>query len=366
MVHQSSVGMPWTTRPIAPTDYKLVQRKVAKSRIGIIDRFVPSRKVDTKYQIALDASGLSNKQLLKGRTRMATRALILGVTLFFITQLLQLKQPLDIGKIGLNSLMVPSKHPILLRAVHDVPIIENVLASIGSVANLGDIASDPTVNPKVEENEQSKVTTLPVLSPVTNVGNIPPTARKPIVSAISNVGSIPPTASKPIIKGIVRTPDPSYKIHLPAGFQRTADTRGGVRLPPSVIECSSSQQPSQKHEEYQLLLENDTLKQPRKQQPADWVQKSVKKCSAKSREVISGIKKKAFQSLLTFREKYIALVENDNFFLWYLFWISMGLASLKFCQHSTDRHICMSRSFHQTSSMLNVNVTKWLAYFHFE
>lgn len=290
-LHQSSVLMPWTTRATAPTDYKLVQRKAANSMIGIMGQSISSRIVDEKYQIALDTSGLSTGQLSKiGRCRKTTRVIILGIALCVIAQLFQFKHPF---KFGLDSLLVPSKHPMLLRTVNGVPAIEKVIDSFVSSASAsyGDIIAP----------DQPKDTM--------HTGS----------SAFADVSRIIPTEIMPIIVDTIRSADQSYKMKVSIGSQRSktfgagADTQLGEC--PSPQKVHSTSQTPQKHEEYQHLLESSKTKHPRKQQPAVWIQQRVKRCSARSRRIISGIKTKAFQSLLNFKEEYIALVENDNFFL---------------------------------------------------
>jgi hypothetical protein len=285
-MNQTSDLMPWITRSTAPTDYQLVQRKIAKNRIDFFGRFILSRNVDENYQIALEASGLSaTGQIRKGRNRIMTRIIILGAVLFVISQLLQLKHPLHIGKVETNSLLELSKHPTLLRDVNEVSVIENVLDS----ASLGVIAFDPTVNSE-EDMRQSEDTSLNSLS-----------------SAFADVGNIIPKASIPITVETVRNED-SVGFQIGAGV---VTRLGACTTPPNE---SMSQTAREHDEEYQLLLENSKTKQLRNQR-STWIQQRAKKCIARSRRVISGIKTKALQSLLTFREEYIALVENDKFFL---------------------------------------------------
>ncbi len=274
-MNQTSILVtPWTTRSTAPTDYQLVQRKVAQNRNDFFGRFILSRNVDEKYQIALDASGLSAiGRIGKGRNRIVTRILILGAVLFVISQLPHLKHPLHVGKVETYSLLELSKLPTLLRDVNEVPVIENVVES----ASHGDIASDPTVTSEHDENRQSEDTTLIFSSVFAGIGKIIPEASMHIVEMVRNEDSV--------------------GLQIRAGV----DTR---------LDASA-----RKHdEEHQLVMENSKTKQPRKQR-VTWIRQRVKRCSARSRRVISGIKTIALQSLLTFREEYIALVENDKFFL---------------------------------------------------
>jgi hypothetical protein len=285
-MNQTSDLMPWITRSTAPTDYQLVQRKIAQNRIDFFGRFIFSRHIDENYQIALDASGLSaTGRIRKGRNRIITRIIILGAVLFVISQLLQLKHPLHVGKVETNSLLELSKHPTLLRDVNEVSVIKTVLDS----ASHGVIASDPTVTSEQDENRQSEDNSLNNLS-----------------SAFADIGKIIPEAGIPITVETVRNEDS-------VGFQIVAvDKRlGACTTPPN----ESMSQTKRKHEEeYQLLLESSKTKQPRNQR-STWIQQRAKRCSARSRRVISGIKTKALRSLLTFKEEFIALVENDKFFL---------------------------------------------------
>jgi len=68
-------------------------------------------------------------------------------------------------------------------------------------------------------------------------------------------------------------------------------------------------------EECQHLLGHNTEKKEAKKKPTASIHHKVNKYTVRSRKLSAGIKKRALQSLVGFRDSYIALVENDDFFL---------------------------------------------------
>eukprot|EP00579_Thalassiosira_antarctica_P029318 CAMPEP_0202029594 /NCGR_PEP_ID=MMETSP0905-20130828/64060_1 /ASSEMBLY_ACC=CAM_ASM_000554 /TAXON_ID=420261 /ORGANISM="Thalassiosira antarctica, Strain CCMP982" /LENGTH=489 /DNA_ID=CAMNT_0048593363 /DNA_START=62 /DNA_END=1531 /DNA_ORIENTATION=- len=79
--------------------------------------------------------------------------------------------------------------------------------------------------------------------------------------------------------------------------------------------CGESFNASEPEEYRCLLRHNNTKKKGGKKQPGASIPRRVKRYTARSRKFGARIKKRALQSLDSFRDGYIALVENDDFFL---------------------------------------------------
>lgn len=294
---------PWTTRSTAPTDYKLVQRRAANEKNYIIGRCTSFRSIHDKYQVALEVSGLSSSQLLKERNVKTTRAFILGIALYVTTLLLQFTHhPLDIGTFRLE-LQVSSKFTSLLRAVNNLATIENNFSSIPSYGN------------ESSAIDRDKLLSKP--SPYCDRFD-PPVSEHDENGLFDETTFYDPSASADVINNTTSPATNNIDFNVRHLFEgrRVVETLTSVET-----EVASHLSPPRGDDfslhdldERQPLLKIDKMTKTRTH-PAAWVQHTVKRCSARSRQVISGMKNKAHRSLLLFRKEYIALVENDNFFL---------------------------------------------------
>jgi len=118
-----SHASPWTRRSTAPTDHVMIRRLFDDDATGLgsVGRCIPQRMAAEMYHVALDAAGLSTgcRLAVLGRSsswgpltrgRNMARAVILGMAVCLIFQLLQSRQnPVDGGLVdaGTRPLLVP-------------------------------------------------------------------------------------------------------------------------------------------------------------------------------------------------------------------------------------------------------------------
>lgn len=332
----------WTTRPIAPNDYKLVQRLVKDAKVESEDEATSLTSVEENHQIALDASGLSPNQLmlksnntyalwnaLKCRRMTPTKAAIIGVALYAGAQLLKLNQdpfdynvvdlltgtntaaPLGVAvSVGLQTLLDPSNHikPQDLNENTKSPASVLILDNNDTSSSFDMPSSslfEGTIGETVFESDSSAYqATLLDNAPEDSADNM-----RDLTTAMNEV-QVDDTAWESIPSSIIKWP---HQIVETREQDSLDNERNSVHFPRERDESSSVPPET---EEYRPLLKHTPAKKEGKQ-PAASIHHKVKRYTVKSsNKLLSiGLKKRTLQGLKGLKKEYIALVENDDFFL---------------------------------------------------
>ena len=337
-----SHASPWTRRSTAPTDHVMIRRIFDEDAIGLgsVGGCIPQRMAAEIYQVALDAAGLSTGCRLavldrpsswvpSCRGRNMSRAIILGMAVCLILQLLQSRQnPVDDGKLGL--LADSGTRPLLVP----YSILPRYL-TVGVLSTRSD--DDATaLMPLSHDNSSANGTTL------LHVGAAADALVETWQAIIDWHEDADRTRKKDERKEKTDRREAKRKRKEEADRKRKEEERkrekderqanrkwkeDAHRLKHRISEARSDQateagmllswpreggSASSSHGEYLLLLGQKNEKKEVKVPP---IHRKLEIYTARSRRLISRTAKQVHRGLVGFRRGYEALVENDDFFL---------------------------------------------------
>ena len=338
-----SHASPWTRRSTAPTDHVMIRRFFGDDATGLgsVGRGIPQRMAAEMYHVALDAAGLSTgcRLAVLGRSsswgplsrgRNMVRAVILGMAVCLSFQLLQSRQNrVDGGRLlvdaGTRSLLVP----ILSDSVLPRYLTMGVLSTRSN--------DDATaLMPLSHDDSSVNGTTL------RHVGAAADVLVETWQAIIDWHEDADRTRKKEERKKNAYKREAKCKRKEEADRKRKeeerkreTDERQANRkwkedanpLKHRISEARSDQateggmllswpreggSASSSHDEYLLLggqkSEKKDVKEPQ-------IHRKLDRYTARSRRLISRTAKQVHRGLVGFRRAYIALVENDDFFL---------------------------------------------------
>ena len=338
-----SHASPWTRRSTAPTDHVMIRRLFDDDAIGLgsVGRCIPQRMAAEMYHVALDAAGLSTgcRLAVLGRSsswgplsrgRNMVRAVILGMAVCLGFQLLQSRQnPVDGGRLGL--LVDDGTRSLLVPILSDSVLPRYLTMGVLSTRSNDDATA---LMPLSHDDSSANGTTL------RHVGAAADALVETWQAIIDWHEDADRTRKKEERKKNADKREAKCKRKEEVDRKRNEEERkretgerqanrkwkGDVHpLKHRISEACSDQATeggmllswpreggaSSSHDEYLILLGQKSEKKEMKEP----IHRKLERYKARSRRLISRTAKQVHRGLVGFRRGYIALVENDDFFL---------------------------------------------------